>query len=150
MYSSAYVWAKVLNYLEERFGNWMVQYGYTDYITEEKLLQHAKEPTGPVLWVKDRAYRALVVTFSPLMDEKTLRLIRKFAEQGGKVLWCSAPTLREAEGISELFRDTFGIQSYAFDKRGIPAQGKTVQFPGFDTVKDMKILSGYPYTALFL
>ncbi len=130
-----------LNYLEERFGNWMVQYGYTDYITEEKLLQHTKEPAGPVLWVQDRAYRALVVTFSPLMDEKTLRLLRKFAEQGGKVLWCSAPALREAEGVSDLFRDTFGIQSYAFDKRGIPAQGKTVQFPGFETVKDMKILS---------
>lgn len=130
-----------LNYLEERFGNWMVQYGYTDYITEEKLLEHTKEPDGPVLWVKGRAYRALVVLFSPLMNEKTVRLIRRFAEQGGKVIWCSAPALREAEGVSELFRQTFGIQSYAFDKYGIPAQGETVRFGGFETVKDMKILS---------
>jgi len=130
-----------LNYLEERFGNWMVQYGYTDYITEEKLLQHAREPEGPMLWVQDRAYRALVVTFSPLMNEKTLRLIRKYVQQGGKVIWCSAPALREEEGASALFRDTFGIQSYAFDKRGIPAQGKKVTFPGFASVKDMKILS---------
>lgn len=30
-----------LNYAEERFGSWMVQYGYCDYITQEKLLAYA-------------------------------------------------------------------------------------------------------------
>lgn len=129
-----------LNYLEERFGNWMVQYGYTDYITEEKLLEYAR-PEGGKLRVKDRFYRALVVTFSPLMSVEALSLIREYVRQGGKVIWCSAPALREAEGASALFREIFGIQSFNFDKYGIPAKGENVRFDGFRTVKDMRILS---------
>ena len=129
-----------LNYLEERFGNWMVQYGYTDYITEEKLLEYAK-PNGPILQVKNRSYRALVVTFSPLMSKEAMQLIRSYAEMGGKVIWCSAPALREAEGVSDLFRDTFGVAQYAFDRYGVAAQNESVRFGGFETVKDMKILS---------
>jgi hypothetical protein len=31
-----------LNYVEERYGSWMVQYGYTDYITEDELIAHYK------------------------------------------------------------------------------------------------------------
>ena len=140
-----------LNYLEERFGNWMVQYGYTDYITEEKLLEYAK-PNGPILQVKNRSYRALVVMFSPLISMEALQVIRSFVQMGGKVIWCSAPALREAEGVAALFRDTFGIRQYNFDRYGLAAQDKTVHFGGFETVKDMKILSGlfpdrvYPVT----
>ena len=129
-----------LNYLEERFGNWMVQYGYTDYITEEKFLEYAKA-NGPILQVKNRSYRALVVTFSPLISLEALQLIRSYAEMGGKVIWCSAPALREEEGVSALFCDTFSIERYAFEREGVAAQDRTVRFGGFKTVKDMKILS---------
>lgn len=134
-----------LNYLEERFGNWMVQYGYTDYITEEKLLQYARKPDGQMLWVKDRSYRALVVFFSPLMSPEALTLIEQFVENGGKVIWCSIPALREAEGACALWRKIFGIGEFCFDRYGIPAQDGLVHFCGFNTVGDMRILSGlYP------
>lgn len=142
-----------LNYLEERFGNWMVQYGYTDYITEEKLLEYTSWPNSPQLQVKDRTYRALVVTFSPLMSNETLALIRQYVNCGGKVIWCGVPALREAEGAAPLWKEIFGIESFAFDKRGIPAQGKWVRFGGFRTVRDMQIPSElfpdyvYPVTA---
>ena len=108
-----------LNYLEERFGNWMVQYGYTDYITEEKLLEFAREPADGKLLVKDRVYSGLVVTFSPLVSPKTLALIRRFVEQGGKVIWCSAPALREADGASALWREIFGVQAHVLPYAGL-------------------------------
>ncbi len=130
-----------LNYLEERFGNWMVQYGYTDYITEDKLLAYAREPQGAVLRVKDRVYRALVVTFSPLMSADALSLIRRFVEHGGTVIWCSAPALRDAEREETLWREIFGVKRFDFDKRGIPAMNATVRFDGFQTIRDMPILS---------
>lgn len=130
-----------LNYFEERFGNWMVQYGYTDYITEEKLLEFARPENGK-LRVKDRYYRALVVTFSPLMSVDALELIKEYVCQGGKVIWCSAPALQEAKGASALFREIFGIHSFGFDKFGAPAKGERIRFDGFRTVRDMPILSG--------
>lgn len=125
-----------LNYLEERFGNWMVQYGYTDYITEEKLLEYAK-PNGKYLQVKERQYRALVVTFSPLMSEKTLTLLQSYLQQGGTVIWCSAPALCQ----EMLWKEIFGIRKFCFDLRGIPAKNGTVHLDGFRTVEDMPILS---------
>ena len=140
-----------LNYLEERFGNWMVQYGYTDYITEEKLLQYAMEPDGAMLRVKDRTYRGLVVTFSPLMSPEAVALIQRYVNCGGTVIWCSMPALRE--DASDLWREIFGIEAFAFDKRGVPAMGASVHFDGFEAVKDMQILSElfpdyvYPVTA---
>lgn len=128
-----------LNCLEERFGNWMVQYGYTDYITEEKLLEYAREPDSPLLRVKNRAYRGLVVFFSPLMSAKALSLIQSYVEMGGKVIWCSVPALREDS--EKLWREIFGVRRFCFDKRGIPAKGASVHFDGFATVADMKILT---------
>lgn len=130
-----------LNFLEERFGNWMVQYGYTDYITEDKLLVHAGQPKNGVLPVKDRAYRALVVTFSPLMGADTLGLLRQFIASGGTVIWCSAPALRSDGGEDRLWKEIFGIRAFGFDRRGIPAKGQQVHFGGLKTVKDMPILS---------
>ena len=128
-----------LNYLEERFGNWMVQYGYTDYITEAKLLEYAQEPDSSLLRVKDRAYRGLVVFFSPLMSAEALSLIHRYVKMGGKVIWCSMPALRtDADG---LWREIFGIDRLDFDKSGIPAGGRKVSFGGLKTVADMQILT---------
>lgn len=128
-----------LNYLEERFGNWMVQYGYGDYITEEKLLEYAREPDSPLLRVRNRSYRGLVVFFSPLMSRDTLALIQKYVQNGGRVIWCSMPALRT--DTSGLWREIFGVEAFCFDNRGIPAAGGLVRFGGFETVADMKILT---------
>lgn len=128
-----------LNYLEERFGNWMVQYGYGDYITEEKLLQYAREPDSPLIQVKNRSYRALVVFFAPLMSRDALVWIQKYVQNGGKVIWCSMPAL--PEGNSRLWREIFGVEQFCFDKQGIPAKGASVRFDGFETVADMQILT---------
>lgn len=128
-----------LNHLDERFGNWMVQYGYADYITEEKLLQYAREPESALLRVKDRDYRAVVVFFSPLMSGKTLSLLRRYVQMGGKVIWCSMPALQEE--TSGLWREMFGIDAFRFPLMGVAAKQESVRFPGLNTVADMQILT---------
>ena len=61
-----------LNYVEERFGSWMIQYGYCNYITEEKLLQNATLTEDGRLHVKGRKYRALLVLLNPFPDAENL------------------------------------------------------------------------------
>ena len=129
-----------LNYLEERFGNWMVQYGYTDFITEEKLLQHTADIKNGRLFVRGRSYSGLVVPFAPLMSAEAIALLHRFVESGGTVLWCSVPALREEEGITAQWKSLFGIDAFCFDKRGYPAKDALIQFEGFD-IPDMAILS---------
>lgn len=132
-----------LNYLEERFGSWMVQYGYTDYITEDKLLEFAKTPAEGRLTVRDRSYRTLMVFCSPLLSASTLRLLKAFVESGGTLVWCSSPALRTDDGTLPLWQELFGIRALAFPYGGIPAKDQQVHFPGLSAVKPMTILTGF-------
>ena len=132
-----------LNSVEERFGTWMVQYGYTDYITEEQLMKCVKEPTRACLEVGNRTYNALVVMYAPLMEKKTLQLICNYVNHGGKVIWCSSPALLEENETVSYWKSLFGIQSFAFNYGSNTAKDAVVTFPGMKTVKDMKILTDY-------
>ena len=132
-----------LNYVEDRFGTWMVQYGYTDYITEEKLLEFAQMPSGHGLKVRNRTYRALVVFYSPLISADTLELIKAFVKQGGTVIWCSAPALQEEGNILALWKEIFGIRELDFAYSGLKAKDETVRFVGMKDVKDMRILTDF-------
>lgn len=128
-----------LNSVEERFGTWMVQYGYTDYITEEKLLEFAKKPYGKLLHVKDRTYNALVVTYAPLMSKEALCLIRDYVKAGGTVVWLSSPAVLTENGEQALFREIFGLASVC--TLGQTMKGAYVSFPGLENVSDMEILT---------
>ena len=130
-----------LNSVEERFGSWMVQYGYTDYITEEKLIEFAHKPDGKQLRVKDRKYNALVVTYSPLMSKKALMLISDYVKCGEIVIWCSSPALLKDEDEQNLFNEIFGLESAS--ALGTKAKNAVVRFTGFDGVSDMEILTNF-------
>ena len=119
------------------------KYGYTDYITEDKLLQFAKAPANGRIQVRDRSYRAMVVFCSPLISAESLKLMKAFAEQGGKVIWCSAPALRAEEGILDSWKELFGVRALDFPYGGLTAKGKLVQFTGMKTVQDMEILTDF-------
>ncbi len=130
-----------LNSVEERFGSWMVQYGYTDYITEEKLLEFVKKPCGKRLMVKDRAYNALVITYSPLVSKEMLLLIRDYVNAGGTVIWCASPAVNAADQSHALFKEIFGLEDVC--RLGEKAKGAFVRFPGLDGVRDMEILTDF-------
>ena len=121
-----------LNYAEERFGSWMVQDGYCDYITEEKLLQHATPTDDGYLHVNGKKYRAVVALFEPFVDEVTLAMLIKFACAGGKVVWAGPAALNFEDGHDSCaeFMETFGLKNVASLGEGLKMADKFVSFDG--------------------
>lgn len=133
-----------LNYTEERFGSWMVQYGYANYITEDELLKNFKGCHHGRLGVKSETYRALVVLYSPFLTKGTLDIMDAFLHDGGKVIWSSAYPLA-GEGRDDLtaqWKRLFGMEVCSPAYLGKTAMGKKVQFLNtFSGMEDMDILT---------
>jgi len=66
MVDVGFVYPKDLTSCEERFGSWMVQFGYCNYITEDKLLSLGKVDNGRLLAGKTHL-RPLLWHFSPFI-----------------------------------------------------------------------------------
>ena len=135
-----------LNNVEERFGSWMVQYGYCNYITEEKLLENAVITENGTLCIKGQEHRCLVVMFEPFLEEKTFVLIEKFLAAGGKVLWMSIPALTDATGADTTarFNAMFGMEKVAGGGFGEKLQGAKVRFTGrFAGIREMTVPTSF-------
>lgn len=134
-----------LLYAEERFGSWMVQYGYCNYITEDKLLEYGHVNDNGRLQVKGREYRALVVMFQPFVQEKTLLLLEKFLHSGGKVLWMSIPPVMDSvtEKKPEKWKELFGIETVQEAVDGLGICEKHITFDSRLSMKDMPVLSDF-------
>lgn len=108
----AYVYPKDLTSVEERFGSWMVQYAYANYITDEKIVSIGEIKDG-----KLRAglgeYSTVVVGFEPFYNEKFVKLLERFAAEGGTVIWCGAPPCDKTGRTPDEWLDTFGIKRVA-------------------------------------
>ena len=131
-----------LNYVEERFGSWMIQYGYTDYITEEQLVKHFDGAENRKLIVRNRQYGTLLVLYSPMISQAALSIVKKFLHAGGRVVWCSSPALDPEDVISKPWRELFGIDAFDFGIGGISAEGKQVCFDGIlSDLEPMEILT---------
>ena len=59
--------------VEERFGSWMTQYAYANYITSEKLLELGNITDDGHIKIKDKKYNTLVALFEPLPGEGLLK-----------------------------------------------------------------------------
>ena len=135
-----------LNNVEERFGSWMVQYGYCNYITEEKLLENAVVTDHGTICVKGQEFRCLAALFEPFLDPATFELIEKFLALGGKVLWMSIPALFDAKGqdTAERFKKIFGLDMICAACEGEKHKDESVRFGGrLADVKDMPILTDF-------
>ena len=125
--------------VEERFGNWMTQYGYTNYLSAQKLMEMGSVGEDGMLHVAAKKYNTLVVMFEPLPEKGLLDLMEKFAEAGGNVIWFSTPALidSEAANCSEQWQKLFGVR-YNFDQyMGEMAVGNRVEFSG--VLKDVPV-----------
>jgi len=134
-----------LNYAEERFGSWMVQYGYCDYITQEKLLAYAVPSNDALLHVRGRAYRAVVAMFEPFVDRKTVELLSDFIVRGGKLLWTGPAPLRFEDGESAkgAFQQVFGLASVATLNAGVRSEDAKITFIGsFEGISPMEARTG--------
>jgi len=121
-----------LFYVEERFGSWMVQYGYANYITQQKLLERGSVQEGTLVvrgGDEERRYTHLVALFEPLLQPATRALLRAFVETGGTLIWTGPPaTINEADGrlLDPEWCEWLGAQGSLFEGR--PAQGATISF----------------------
>ena len=79
---------------EERFGSWMVQYGYANYVTPRKLLQHGRVGADGRIEMAGRKFGTLAVLFEPLPPPELLEFLEKFVGKRREAdLVGSAPAL---------------------------------------------------------
>ncbi|WP_352421161.1 hypothetical protein [Proteiniphilum sp.] len=132
--------------VEERFGSWVTQYGYTNYLTAQKLMEMGEVLEDGKLKVKDKTYGTLVVMFEPLPEKGLLDMMELFMKNGGKVLWFGTPPLLDSEGNScvEQWQKLAGVR-YRHDAfMGEIATGKEITFSGsFAAVPPQTILTDF-------
>jgi hypothetical protein len=116
---------------EERFGSWMTQYGYANYVTAAKLLERG-QVAGNAIEMAGRRFTTLATTFEPFPSERLLRFMKQFAEQGGRLIWSGPPPVLTAEGDSalEAWQSIFGVEYQPGQNEGLIAAGKQVAFQG--------------------
>jgi len=122
--------------VEERFGSWMTQYGYANYITADKLLERGNVSEG-CLQVAGRSFDTLVALFEPFPSNDLLNLMKEFVQQGGKLIWSGPPPLVNRGGKPCLsdWQDLFGVDFVPNPSIGISAPLRQVLFRGsFSTV----------------
>lgn len=116
--------------VEERFGSWMTQYAYANYLTAEKLLEMGEISDDGYIKVGEKKYHTLVTLFEPLPSEGLLKMMNRFAEVGGQVIWCGPPPLISGDGknCSAEWQQLFGV-NYAYDQyMGEIAAGRKINF----------------------
>jgi hypothetical protein len=131
---------------EERFGSWMNQYGYANYLTAEKLMQSGEVLPSGRIKVKEKTYGTLVAMFEPLPEKGLLDMMERFVENGGKVVWFSAPPLLNSAGedCTAQWQRMFGVQ-YKHDRfMGEIAAGREISFCNrFAAVPQQTILTDF-------
>lgn len=133
-----------LFYSEERFGSWMVQYGYCNYITEQKLLEYAKVEQDGTIKIRNRSYRALVFLYQSFLSQRTLKLLEQFAQSGGRLLWMAVPPVGFWDGTGPLegWQRLFGVKPQGEAAQALTAKGKRVRFIPDIKTADMIIPTG--------
>ncbi len=116
---------------EERFGNWMTQYGYANYVTPARLLERGTVANGAIE-MAGRRFTTLVTLFEPFPPVKLLEMMRQLAEGGGRVVWSGPPPVLAEDGSTILpaWKDLFGVEYPPTHSEGLMVPGKQVVFEG--------------------
>lgn len=116
--------------VEERFGSWMTQYGYTNYLTAAKLMELGEVLPEGKIKVRHKYYGTVVIPFEPIVEKGLLELLRQFVQNGGKVLWFGMPPLLDSDGkkCSQEWQDFAGVKYQHDGFAGEIAAGKMVTF----------------------
>ena len=117
---------------EERFGSWMVQYGYANYVTPRKLLQYGRVGADGRIEMAGRKFGTLAVLFEPLPPPELLDFLEKFVGSGGKLIWSGPPPRLDlaAQPVLDRWQKLFGVKGLQFGAEGQVADCRSVQFSG--------------------
>jgi len=142
--------------VDERFGSWMTQYGYANYITQDKLIENGAVKDGALV-VADRPFQTLVTLFEPFPRKELLEMMEKLVSSGGRVVWSGPPPILYRNGSNALERWSalMGAVTGPTAHLGKIAPGREVVFEGLlEGVRPMPILTdfvvdrAYPVTPL--
>ncbi|MGL6225621.1 MAG: hypothetical protein ACRC10_03230 [Thermoguttaceae bacterium] len=131
--------------VDEQFGSWTNQYGYSNYITQQKLVQLGTVNNGAIE-LAGRRFTTLVATFEPFPDPKLLSMMQQLVEQGGKVIWSGPVPLLTSDGKDAYAAWTtlFGVEYAPIVNEGIPLPGRQINFRGsFQRIAPQMILSHF-------
>lgn len=117
--------------VEERFGSWMTQYGYANYVTQSKLLERGQVKNGAIE-MAGRRFTTLVALFEPFPSERLLTMMKALADKGGRVIWSGPPPVlsRKGDSIIEQWCSLFGTDYTPQPTDGLRAPGVQVNFKG--------------------
>jgi hypothetical protein len=118
--------------VDERFGTWMTQYGYTDYISATKLIEEGRVTGDGGMTIRGTRFTTLVALFEPYPTREMLALMREFAESGGRLIWSGPPPVLLRDGSDALgeWCELFGVEYQAQQPLGIDVPGYSVRFDG--------------------
>lgn len=132
--------------VDERFGSWMTQYGYCNFITAEKLLELGSVNDQGELIIMDKKYTTLVTLFEPLPNKGLISLMEELVAEGGHAMWFGPPPVINDQGESCLgdWENLFGVKYTAPEAQGRIAVGMRVNFSGqMQNVPPQYILSDF-------
>ena len=114
-----------LTAVEERFGSWMTQYPYANYVTQAKLLEQGRV-AGGAIELAGRRFTTLAATFEPFPSQRLLDMMRNLVEQGGRVVWSGPPPVLTDEGDDALdsWSALFGVSYEPGLNEGLPVPGQ--------------------------
>lgn len=117
--------------VEERFGSWMTQYGYANYVTQAKLLEKGTVRNGAIE-LGGRRFTTLVATFEPFPSKSLLLLMSELAESGGRVVWAGPPPVLSDTGnpVLSAWEAIFRVTYTPSQNEGWMAPGRQVEFTG--------------------
>lgn len=135
------IYPKDLLYCNERFGSWMVQYGYANYITADKFITESEVKDGR-LYAGNTSYSAVVVSFEIFAADEFIEKLESFARSGGTVLWMSAFPVKENGLANPKWERLFGVKQKNAIAAGLKT--KSVSFDGiFKNLPDMPVLTDF-------
>ncbi|MBR5626088.1 MAG: hypothetical protein IKW74_00530, partial [Thermoguttaceae bacterium] len=141
---------------EERFGSWMVQYGYANYLTAEKLLQYGVIQDDGTVDVRGKRYNTICALFEPFPPLALFDFLENFIAKGGKVVWSGPPSQISLEGnfVFDRWKKLFGITDVQLNLTGLAVPGQRIEFAGtFAGMENQTVLTDfmidhiYPFTA---
>ena len=130
----------------ERFGSWMTQYGYANYITAEMLLRYGTIENGAVE-VRGRRYSTICALYETIPPAGLIEFLRKFLDFGGRVIWSGPPALVDLDGtpLLDSWRAMFGIESIDHPVIGLERPGRRIEFEGaLSGMESQTILTDLP------
>lgn len=117
---------------DERFGSWMVQYGYANYVTPEKLLQYGRLNGNGSITMAGRNFSTVAALFEPLPPAGLIEFLEQFVARGGRLIW-SGPLPRfdlAGNDVRARWQTLCGVKRYDVSHQGFIAAGGRAEFAG--------------------